>query len=149
MVKKIGAVKEQYVDFRLIVASNEDLLASCRKGGFREDLYYRLALAPIEIPPLRDRIDDIIPLADLFLQEFCIKHGKQRAFTSQCYESLLKYSWPGNVRELRNCVESILITSSDNTVSINSLPEHLLRGKHGVEESPEVFRHIFIDRAAT
>ncbi len=145
MVKKVGSVKEQYVDFRLIVASNQDLFELSRKGSFREDLYYRLALAPLEIPPLRERIDDIIPLADLFLQEFCIKHGKRKAFTSQCYESLLGHSWPGNVRELRNCVESILITSSDDTVSINSLPENLLRGGRGPGENPDDLRYIFID----
>ncbi len=127
-VKRLGGSQEKTVDFRAVAATNQDLYTMCLNKEFRTDLYYRLNLMPICIPPLRERVKDIIPLANFFLQKYCTKYGKNRVFSPLCCRQLLEYRWPGNVRELRNCVERILITTVGDSLEITSLPEHILRG---------------------
>lgn len=141
MVKKLGASREKRVDFRIIAAANQDLYAMCQRGEFREDLYYRLNIVPVGIPPLRQRKEDIVPLTEGFLRELCAKYGKYHMFSPACYQQLLDYNWPGNVRELRNFVERIIIVSSRDAMVINSLPPGIFRdvskqerdGKGGTE----------------
>jgi len=142
-IRKIGGISEKKIDFRLIVASNKDLYKMCQEGAFREDLYYRINLSALEIPPLRERVQDIIPLSDNFLEELGRKYGKNKIFSRQCYESLLNYSWPGNVRELRNLVERMLIISNDDVVVINTVPDQLFLGAKK-RDRPQDQRHIYI-----
>ena len=119
--RPIGAAEEKEVDVRIIAATNINLETLVRKGKFRKDLYYRMSLINIFIPPLRDRGDDVILLANYFLKRFIKEYNaKEKKFTPDALEKLRHHAWPGNVRELRNIVESAvlmsqgtLITSSD------------------------------------
>lgn len=124
--KRIGALKEREIDFRLLAASNEDLLGCVERGTFRSDLYYRLNVIPLMIPPLRERREDIAPLALYFLDQFCQKYGREKVLTRQALDQLTAYDWPGNVRELKNVVERMVITSSVGTIELRQVPDSLL-----------------------
>lgn len=120
----VGGVSEQ-VDVRVLAATNRNLDESMQSGEFREDLYYRLAVVPIEIPPLRKRREDIPLLLDFFLRR---RHaGKEVGFSPQVIEYLRKYHWPGNVRELENVVEQMLILRSSDVMELADLPERMGR----------------------
>lgn len=106
--KRIGSVREQEIDFRLLAATNQDLRAQVEAGTFRADLFYRINVVPIVIPPLRDRREDIVPLVLFFLDHFCKKYGRHKVFTRNVLDQMVHYDWPGNVRELQNAVESAM-----------------------------------------
>jgi len=122
MVTKVGSVKPKYIDFKLIAATNSNLKDLVDENKFRKDLYYRLNVVPINIPPLRERKEDIIPLADYFIEYYCIKYGRERKFTKKVYDKLIEYEWPGNVRELKNFVERIILMSSNSVLEIEDTP---------------------------
>ena len=116
---RVGGTKLNRIDLRVIAASNTPLDVAMEEGRFRRDLYYRLYVAHIELPPLRDRKADIVQLAKLFLDRFNQKLGRQiNGFTKTAEEALTAYSWPGNVRELRNVIERVALLS-DNSVIDN------------------------------
>jgi transcriptional regulator with GAF, ATPase, and Fis domain len=120
---RLGSTRLQRVDIRLIAATNRDLHAAMRRGEFREDLYYRLGVFEIALPPLRDRRDDIIELADAFLEEIGEIVGRPAAGISRdAQEQLLTYSWPGNVRELRNAIERAVILADGGYIRSEHLP---------------------------
>ena len=125
-VQPIGALKAKKVDFRLITATNRNLLSLVKKGEFREDLYYRLNVIPLAIPPVRGRRDDIIPLCLHFLHEFCQKYNLQKSFSEDVLARLKRYDWPGNVREIRNFVERMVVMTPASTREISSIPDGLL-----------------------
>lgn len=113
-IQRIGSTKSKKVDFRLISATNEDLLAAVEEKRFRADLYYRLNVIPLELPPLRERKEDIVPLALHFLRSYNQKYNKAKCFTPHTLECMAAYEWAGNVRELKNFVErSVVMTASD------------------------------------
>jgi len=120
--EKVGSSKTEHVDCRIITATNKDLAAAVREGKFREDLFHRINIMPIKIPPLRERTDDISLLAEYFLKRFG-EHfgGKVAGFSKAAMDMMLQYRWPGNVRELRNSVEHAIITASGELIR----PEHL------------------------
>ncbi len=119
---RLGGSKEITVDVRIIAATNKNLKAAVEKGAFREDLFYRLNIAQLQVPSLRDRVEDIALLANTFLDEFNRKFAKSiKGFTPDAVKALEKYSWPGNVRELKNAVERIALLETDTVVK----PEHL------------------------
>ncbi len=119
---RLGGAKEISVDVRIIAATNKNLKTAVENGTFREDLFYRLNVAQLHVPPLRDRVDDIALLANTFLDEFNKKFGKSiKGFTSDAIKLLERYSWPGNVRELRNAIERVALLESDTVVK----SEHL------------------------
>ncbi len=125
--ERVGGGKSITSDFRVIAATNRDLAEEVRHGNFREDLYYRLTVIPIESPPLRDRKSDIPLLVDAFLGRFCVsKKRKIRGFTDEAMEYLKRYQWPGNVRELENLVERMVILAADDVVTTEDLPPQLL-----------------------
>jgi len=128
-VKRIGALKGNSIDFRTIAATNADLLSCIQEGTFRKDLYYRLSVVPQTIPPLRERKDDIVPLCEHFLSLASMRYGKRRTLSESAYQTLLGYDWPGNVRELKNFIERIVITSSDLSEEIYTIPEEILRSE--------------------
>lgn len=106
----VGGVKTITVDVRVIAATNKDLAEEIRRGNFREDLYYRLNVIPIHIPPLRERLADITPLVEYFMEQFCVLNNKKtKQFTKRALSLFLQHKWPGNIRELRNMVERIII----------------------------------------
>ncbi len=116
----VGSSKTRKVNVRVIAATNRDLGAASREGKFREDLYYRLNVFPIDVPPLRDRGDDIVVLADAFTQRFAARMGRRiHALTSDCSARLKGYSWPGNVRELANVIERAVITACDGKLNLD------------------------------
>jgi transcriptional regulator with PAS, ATPase and Fis domain len=109
-VMRVGGSDVIDVDFRLIAATNRDLEKEVAEGRFREDLYYRLKVVTLRIPPLRERVSDIQPLAQHFLDGFTQEHGKPaKRIGPQALEVLVRYPWPGNVRQLRNVMESVVV----------------------------------------
>lgn len=123
----VGSSKTVSVDVRIVAATGRDLRSEIRAGRFRHDLFYRLNVIPISLPPLRERADDIPLLVDHFLEKYNREANRQVALESrEVLDQLLKYSWPGNVRELENCIERAVVMSPDNTVSIDLLPEEIL-----------------------
>ena len=122
--KRVGGNKEIPTNVRIIVASNENLQEAYRKGKFREDLYHRFNEFSIHLPPLRERADDILPLAEFFLQQSSKEIGKDiRGFDPQVQQIFLSYNWPGNLRELRNVVRrAVLLTDNEASIDVNSLP---------------------------
>ena len=122
VVYPVGGNKPIHVDFRLIAASKTDLKLKIKQNSFREDLYYRIKGYVIQIPPLRKRRDDIIPLANYFMKNFCSKHNiPGKTFTQGALLILQNYSWPGNVRELKNVIETSIPNSYNNQISSNDL----------------------------
>lgn len=120
--KRLGATEERVIDFRLLTVTNRDLKQCVAEGRFRSDLYYRLNVIPLEIPPLRNRRDDIEPLTMHFLDAFCKKYGRTKMISKTVMKQLQGYDWPGNVRELKNVVERIVITTSASTTEIHQIP---------------------------
>jgi transcriptional regulator with GAF, ATPase, and Fis domain len=116
----VGSSHTQVVDVRVIAATNRDLEKAIREGKFREDLYYRLSVFPITLPPLRDRGDDVVLLAHEFAREFAARMGRQLApLSAEAAARLKAYSWPGNVRELQNVIERAVITWRDGQLNLD------------------------------
>ncbi len=119
-VKRLGAEKDKHVNVRVIAATNKNLYKLVQEGAFREDLYYRLNVIPIRIPPLRERPADILPLARVFLNSFNRKYGLNKIFSHEAAKRLQSYPWPGNVRELRNVIERLVIASDSNILTFHA-----------------------------
>ncbi|WP_415929837.1 sigma-54 interaction domain-containing protein [Zhenpiania hominis] len=115
-IVRVGGRKSIHVDFRLIAASNQNLEKLSKRGKFRQDLFYRLNVVKIEIPPLSERKDDLIPLMNFFLEEINRKYGTEKRWHPLAVEALLSYPWPGNVRELANVVERAYMTSGEKEI---------------------------------
>ncbi len=125
-VFRVGSNDRIKVDVRLIAATNKDLSALIREGTFREDLYYRLKVVTVEMPPLRDRLEDLPPLVQSFLNEFASQQRKKPPeITPAAMEFLYDYSWPGNVRELRNCIESMVVLDKDGRIDVEDVPRYV------------------------
>jgi DNA-binding NtrC family response regulator len=119
----LGGVQEIQVDVRVIAATNVDLKKLVQEGRFREDLYYRLNVITIELPPLRNRREDIPLLVEHFLQKFCAENDQPpKQLSPDALRLLLDCDWPGNVRELENVVERAVVLSSDSTIGADLLP---------------------------
>src|SRR5579862_69860 len=132
--ERLGATKTLKVDVRLIAATNRDLRDALEDGTFREDLYYRLNVVAIDIPPLRERKEDIPPLADFFLDKFARESGKPvRGITRQAMESLMSFHWPGNVRELQNIIERGVALSSGEMLDAADIRLDRPPGRPGAE----------------
>jgi DNA-binding NtrC family response regulator len=116
------------VDVRLLAATNRDLEQMMRQGTFREELYYRLNVIQVSLPPLRERREDIPLLAEHFLERFGQKQGRILRLSSDALERLLRYPWPGNVRELENAMERTAILAREEIVSPQDLPPHIATG---------------------
>jgi len=127
MVRKVGDTKEYKIDIRLITASNRDLAKMVKDGTFREDLFYRLQGFPLQLPPLRERTEDIIKLAMFFLNNFITNNNlKSKRFSPSSVEVMEKYTWPGNIRELKNVVERVAIFCDAEVIEPVHLPKELL-----------------------
>ena len=136
----VGSSETRKTDVRVIAATNRDLRQAVKDGKFREDLYYRLSVFPIELPPLRERGEDIIMLARLFAERFARRMGTAlKPFTREQIDGLMSYGWPGNVRELQNVIERAVITSKQGFINLeHALPEadsDSARKTRGVEEA--------------
>ena len=123
----LGGVQEVQVDVRIIAATNIDLRQSVREGRFREDLFYRLNVITIDLPPLRQRKEDIPLLVDFFLKKYAEENDRPvRSITPEALRPLMSYSWPGNVRELENVIERAVVLSSGPEITLDLLPDNLL-----------------------
>ncbi len=135
-VRPLGGTVDVPIDVRLIASTNRDLPAMVKSGQFREDFYYRVSVIPVEVPPLRERRDDVEPLARHFLHKFALLMGKPvRDFDAKAMSALIRYAWPGNVRELENAIERGVAVSSDRDTSIRL--EHLTEALRGYSSAPE------------
>ena len=121
-IERLSGTKKIELDFRLIVATNRNLEEEVQRGLFRSDLFYRLNVIRIHIPPLRQRMEDILPLAHQFLARFCGEYGKNLNFSPRFLTFLEQYDWPGNVRQLENLIERTVITVQDPIIDTTSLP---------------------------
>lgn len=121
-IERLSGTRKIELDFRLIVATNRNLEAEVQRGLFRSDLFYRLNVIRIHIPPLRQRKEDVLPLAHQFLARFCREYGKSLSFSPRFLTFLEQYDWPGNVRQLENLIERLVITAQDPIIDVSALP---------------------------
>jgi len=136
-IRPVGDTADVDVDVRLVAATNRDLAAEVRAGRFREDLYYRLNVVQVRVPPLRERREDVLPLADHFLRRFAAEHGRPLPHLSaDAKRRLSEYWFPGNVRELENLIERAVALSNGDEVTVDALPP-VLRGNGAHALSPE------------
>lgn len=139
----IGSREEKQVDVRIIAATNRDLAEMVKQKQFREDLFYRLNVIELKMPPLRERKEDIIPLTYNFLYKFNHLYGMNKLISEECLEMLTHYSWPGNVRQLENLIERLVITS-DEIIEVKELPKVIL---DEIEDSSNHFSPESLDDA--
>lgn len=125
VLTRLGGNKEVKPDVRFITATNKDLLEMVKDGSFREDLYYRLNVVPLEIPPLRYRVDDIEPLTEMFIESSNKKYNKNKTISPNALACFKNYSWPGNVRELENLIERLVIVVNEEVIEVEHLPESI------------------------
>lgn len=126
-IKKVGGEKYIPLNVRVISATNRDLYEMVKKGQFREDLYYRINVIEIKLPPIRERKEDIAPLVDHFLKEYCKENNRQVPIVeSNVMEVLIQQEWKGNIRELKNVVEYMTIMCNENKISLEHLPKYIL-----------------------
>ena len=126
--ERLGSTKTRKVDVRIVAATNRDLAEAVRRGDFREDLFYRLNVFPVRVPPLRERPEDIPPLLNHFLDKMYKEYQRRLTLKPNALEALLSYSWPGNVREMENLVERLAIMVEDGAVGLEDIPPHFFIG---------------------
>ncbi len=124
--RRLGGTKEVEVDVRLVSATNRNVRTALAEGVLREDLYFRLSVMDIDLPPLRDRMSDLLLIADEFFDYFNRKNNKTiKRFSKSCIDAMQKYHWPGNIRELKNLVERAVILCQEEEVELQHLPRHI------------------------
>lgn len=137
-IERVGGTGTKKVDVRIVAATNRDLEQEVAQGRFREDLYYRLNVIPMHLPPLRERGEDILLLAESFLGRFCErKKRKKLTLSPDAQRVLCAYSWPGNVRELENFMERLSILVDEDQVALADLPSKILEGVGDIATLPE------------
>ena len=125
-IRRVGENKSRPVDVRVLAATNRDLAHEVAEGGFRQDLYYRLKVVELHVPPLRDRRDDILPLARVLLADAVVRMARKiSGLSPQAADQLLRYDWPGNVRELENAMERAVALARGSRVGLDDLPEEI------------------------
>src|SRR5205814_8600547 len=124
-VRPVGAHEEMEINTRVIAATNRDLTAMTKDGSFREDLYYRVSVIPMELPPLRERGQDISELAEHFISKYCAQQGRQMSIGGPAMRLLEAYSWPGNVRELEHTIERAVALERTEMIQPERLPEQI------------------------
>jgi len=145
-IERIGSNKKIKVDFRLISSTNRNLKQEVTNGNFREDLFYRINVIEIIVPPLRDRMDDIPLLVSEFVSEFCLREKKKLIISEQVMSALQNYSWPGNIRQLRNIVERSVVLSKAEIITLKEIPDEILPRKREEDhyDSIKTFRELEI-----
>jgi two-component system nitrogen regulation response regulator NtrX len=145
--ERVGGIRTLKVDVRVIAASNKNLEEEIARGSFREDLYFRLNVIPIDVPPLRDRIEDIPLLVEEFLQAFSKDDSlESKQMTPGAISLLQNYHWPGNVRELKNLLERLIITTSDKIIDVKDIPEPYAR-RRITREAPALLQSASLKEA--
>jgi len=144
--ERVGGETTIHVDVRILAATNRDLLKEVRNGNFREDLYYRLNVIPINLPPLNNRVNDIPLLARSFSRRFSQEQGKVvHDFSSEAMRVLLNYSWPGNVRELENSIEHAVVLAKGELIEVADLPSGIFKASSPVGETDVVYQKTIVN----
>jgi sigma-54 specific flagellar transcriptional regulator A len=145
--ERVGSNKTQRCDVRIIAATHQNLEAHAQEGKFRADLYYRLNVFPIEIPPLRERVDDVQVIGERFLAGFNKQRGTSTRVSNACFDALRQYAWPGNARELSNLMERLTILHPDEQVGVSQLPDRWRNGasQSAITDEPRVPDFLFSD----
>ncbi|MEK6680239.1 MAG: sigma-54 dependent transcriptional regulator [Nitrospirota bacterium] len=144
---RVGGTKTIKVDVRLIAATNKDLEKATREGKFREDLFYRINVIPIYLPPLRERKEDIQILIDHFINKKSTD-GRKRRFSQEAIDIMLNYNWPGNIRELENVIERVVTLTPDNLINIEDLPQNITNEtKAGLMKDDILSGRVSLDEA--
>jgi transcriptional regulator with PAS, ATPase and Fis domain len=160
-VRPVGSDRAQPVDVRVIAATNKNLEKAVEKGGFREDLFYRLQVIPIHLPPLRARRSDIPLLLQHFLEKTNRKYGRSAQLTPEAMVHLWEYDWPGNVRELENIIERVVVLNESGQIAVDNLPSSVIAfisekkiptptldgGELNLQRAVELFERRLIDEA--
>jgi two-component system response regulator AtoC len=158
-IRRLGDSKDIKVDVRIIAATHRDLMAETQAGRFREDLFYRINVLPISIPPLRERREDVPLLVDYFINRNNARFGTNiRGVSPEVRRVLLQYGWPGNVRELENTLERAMVLAEKDSIEIDGLPERirdardpvqmqLTSGELSIKKTSRVIEEILIRRA--
>jgi transcriptional regulator with PAS, ATPase and Fis domain len=135
---RVGGEREIKVDIRIIAATNKDLESMVKEGLFRKDLYYRLKVMVVEMPPIRDRLEDILLLSNLFIEENNREYNKNiKGFSDEGKKLMIQYRWPGNVRELRNVIERAMILTDQEVITPKHLPFELKHTERAVSGNIE------------
>ena len=137
---RVGGGGSLRVNTRVITATNLDLEDEVAAGRFREDLYYRINVVPIQVPSLKDRVEDIPLLSNHFLKRFNKKHGNDKKISAPVLESLMQYDWPGNVRELENLLERLVVMSRGFTIELVDLPPKMTRRMNQMDAASQLSR---------
>lgn len=136
---RLGGLETIKIDFRLIASTNRDLNEEIAKGGFRSDLYYRLNIINIQVPPLRERREDIPLLIERFIDKFSCRDGKRiKTVSPEAMEYMIQYNWPGNVRELENSIERLMVVSESELISAEQLPGEILKTSIVIKEPTKI-----------
>jgi two-component system response regulator HydG len=145
-ITRVGSTVSREVDVRVLVATHRNLLKEVEEGRFRQDLYYRLAIVPLQVPPLRERSEDLLEIADYLLQQICSElKTARRTLHADAIQQLLQYSFPGNIRELRNLLERACILSSDREIGWLDLPEPTDVSSFASSTIPNISELVFPD----
>ncbi|RLB21077.1 MAG: sigma-54-dependent Fis family transcriptional regulator, partial [Deltaproteobacteria bacterium] len=138
--ERVGGSRTIKVDVRVIAATNKNLEAEIQKGTFRDDLYFRLNVIPLRVPPLRERVEDIPELVEEFIREFCLTTNVEpKRFSDDALDLLKAYKWPGNVRELKNLVERMMIMTPESIIKPQDIPPPYNESVEGRERLPKAF----------
>jgi two-component system response regulator HydG len=134
--ERVGGEETMEADVRLIAATNRDLQECIRLGTFRSDLYYRLNVIPVHLPPLREHAEDVPVLAQHFIQSCCERMSRSvEGFSDEAMDAMMRYPWPGNVRELENMIERVVVLNRSGSVEFNDLPEPLRNSAAGMADA--------------
>lgn len=145
-VIRVGSNEPISVDVRIIAATNQNLEELLKEKRFREDLFFRLNVVCLKLPPLRERKEDIPHLIETFVEEYSRMYGKQmNSLGPEVRKRLLQYSWPGNVRELKNCIESMMVLAQDDVLGVEDIPGHIFMGDAGRTHGQEPFVGVSIE----
>lgn len=135
-IEKLGSMDTVNIDVRIIAATHQNLEQKIKDGSFREDLFYRLNIVSLNIPPLRERKEDILPLIEHFIEKYSKENGRENlSLSKETVDTLIKYNFPGNVRELENIIERAVVLSRGNTITVNDLP-NVVKGFKAEKEIP-------------
>ena len=135
-IRRVGGQREIDINVRIIAATNQDLEKNVNEKRFRQDLYYRLNNITLDVPPLRSRTEDIIPLVDYFIKELSIKNSIQiHSISNEAKDALINYSWPGNVRELKNIIARSYFLCSDNIIQLSDLPSMIVQKSNTIDKN--------------
>ncbi len=150
-IRRLGSEQEIQVNFRLVTSTNRDTKQAMREGVMREDLYFRISTIRVKVPPLRERLSDLVLLAEEFLQRYCAKYGRHiRGISQEALALLSRYEWPGNVRELESVIERAVLFCQQDLITPEHLPEHIQasRASHFKCEIPPYLTLEEIEREA-